>query len=368
MTNKKKYICDYSEGQTISDIFALSQAQRKDAKNGPYWQLTLTDRSGSIEARIWHPHSQHIEGLKPEQFVAVTGQLASFKDKLQMNVTELVLVDPNEAGLNMTDFLPSSKIPPETILTQIEQLLAAELRFKPWQALCARILNDDTIRTPLLSAPGAKSIHHAYAGGLLEHTLAIMRICRALAELYPRLDKEILLVAALFHDMGKAFELSHGISRDYTDKGRLLGHIQIGLEVLEPFLRKTKDLPQEMAMHLKHMIISHHGELAFGSPCVPQTIEAFILHYADNMDSKINTVQGALTTADGEDMEGWSEYHRTLGRYLFQPMRTPEQATISKAASKPTIKNETRPDVSPLLRVMGLCTPSSNDRGEESCS
>ncbi len=360
MKHKKTYVRDLAEGNSISEVFALSRVQRKEAKNGPYWQLTLTDRTGSIEARVWFPQSQQFESLKAEQFVAVTGQIASFKDQLQMNISDMAVIDPREAGLDLTDFLPSSAIPPEDLLREMEEFLRAELTFKPWSALCKSVLRDEHIRASLLSAPGAKAIHHAYAGGLLEHTLAIMRICKALSLLYPQVDKEILLVAALFHDLGKAFELSHGISREYTDAGRLLGHIQIGLEVLEPFLRKTKDLPEALSMHLKHLIVAHHGELAFGSPCLPQTMEAFILHYADNLDAKINTVQGALMAPDGEEAGGWSDYHRTLGRYLYQPMRTPVPARAPEPQPKAPKKTAPKSEESPLLKVMGITATSGN--------
>lgn len=360
MKHKKTYVRDLAEGNSISEVFALSQVQRKEAKNGPYWQLTLTDSTGSIEARIWFPQSQQYEGLQAEQFVAVSGQVASFKDQLQMNITDMTVIDPREAGLDLTDFLPSSAIPPEELLREMEELLNTELTFKPWSALCKSVLRDEQIRASLLSAPGAKAIHHAYAGGLLEHTLAIMRICKALSLLYPQVDKEILLVAALFHDLGKAFELSHGISREYTDAGRLLGHIQIGLEVLEPYLRKTKDLPEAMAMHLKHLIVAHHGELAFGSPCLPQTMEAFILHYADNLDAKINTVHGALKAPDGEQISGWSDYHRTLGRYLYQPMRTPAPAKSSEPQPRMPRKVQPKSEDSPLLKAMGITATSGN--------
>lgn len=358
MTTKKNFIRNLKDGQPVSDIFAIAQAQRKEAKNGPYWQLTLSDRTGSIEARIWFPQSQQFESLKAEQFVAVNGQVSSFKDQLQMNVSDLSLIDPLESGIDLSDFLPSSATPPAELLRELEDFLAQELTFKPWQSLCKSVLTDEAIRNSLLSAPGAKAIHHAYAGGLLEHVLGIMRICKALAELYPQIDKEILLVGALFHDLGKAFELSHGISREYTDQGRLLGHITIGLEAMEPFLRKAKNLPAELVLHLKHLIVSHHGEYEFGSPRRPKTLEAFVLHYADNLDAKINTVQSALTGPDGEDIDGWSEYQRSLSRYLYQPARTPK-AEKTDAEPKAAKKSPPRQAPSALLKAMGFTGENS---------
>ncbi len=358
MTHKKTFVQDFTAGQSVSEVFAIAQVQRKDAKNGPYWQLTLTDRSGNIEARIWFPHSQQHDNLKSEQFVAVCGQVVSFKDQLQMNVTELTVLDPMEAGLDLADFLPSSAVPPEALLTEVEQLLAEELSFKPWKSLCKSVLHDARIRAALLTAPGAKAIHHAHAGGLLEHTLGVMRVCKAVCALYPGVDREILLVGALLHDLGKAFELTHGISREYTDEGRLLGHIELGLEILVPFLRKTKDLPDGLALHLKHLLLSHHGELEFGSPRRPKTVEAFILHYADNLDAKINTVQAALAS-DGEEATGWSDYQRSLSRYVYQPARTPalvQGETKAIAPRKPASHSENPP----LLKFMHLNATASN--------
>ena len=133
MKHKKTYVRDLAEGNSISEVFALSKAQRKEAKNGPYWQLTLTDSTGNIEARIWYPQSQQFESLQAEQFVAVSGQVASFKDQLQMNVNDMAVIDPHEAGLDMTDFLPSSAIPPEELLLEMEEFLGSELTFKPWK-------------------------------------------------------------------------------------------------------------------------------------------------------------------------------------------------------------------------------------------
>jgi 3'-5' exoribonuclease len=310
-----------------------------------------------MEARIWAPQSLQYEGLKSEQFTAVSGQVVSFKDQLQMNIVELMLVSPTEMRLDMADFLPASSVPASQLLEEIEELLAKELSFRPWHKLCKKVLRDPRIRGDLLTAPGAKAIHHAYAGGLLEHTLGVMRVCLALSDLYPFVDKEILLVAALFHDLGKAFELTHGFSREYTDAGRLIGHIQMGLEVLEQHLRAAKNIPEGLVLHLKHLILSHHGELEFGSPRRPKTVEAFILHYADNLDAKINTINTALeNTGDPEDVEAdhWSEYHRTLGRYLYQPMRTPK---TDPADTPKTLQKAAITEQPPLLKLMGGTLP-----------
>lgn len=348
MNRKKTFIRDFSAGQAVTDIFALAQAQRKDAKNGPYWQLTLIDCSGSSEARIWFPQSQNVPHLKAEDFVLVTGQVASFKDQLQLNVTEARIIDPQAEELDLRDFIPASTVPASELLERIEAMLAQEITYGPWRSLCRKVLQDEAMRAMLLTAPGAKSVHHAFAGGLLEHTLGVMRVCVALCTVYPQADKEIVLVGALLHDLGKAVELSHGISRDYTDAGRLLGHIYLGLEMVEPFVRGAK-VPPELALHLKHLLISHHGELEYGSPRRPKTVEAFILHYADNLDAKINTIEAALAPSGNDDNAAeerrWSEYQRTLARYVFQPQRTPVapkdppgRAPKKKAASAPMLK------------------------------
>lgn len=354
MSQKNLFIQDFAAGQNVLETFALAQALRKEAKNGPYWQLVLADKTGTIEARIWFPQSQKHDILKAEQFVAIKGQVVSFKDQLQMNITELTVLDPQEAGLDLADFLPCSAIPPEDLLAEIEQILSSELSFKPWRDLCKKILHDQNIRSSLLLAPGAKAIHHAHAGGLLEHTLGVMRVCQALAALYPGLDREILLVAALLHDLGKAFELTHGISREYTDQGRLLGHIELGLEILAPFLESVKNLPAPLILHLKHLLISHHGELEFGSPRRPKTAEAFLLHYADNLDAKINTVQTALAMSDAQNTSGWSEYQRSLARYVFQPMRTPVTTPAQKTKTKKNSQDRKTPDQQPQQKMLSL--------------
>jgi 3'-5' exoribonuclease len=206
-------------------------------------------------------------------------------------------------------------------LAELEQLCENELHHKPWRKLCLKVLRTESIRAKLLSAYGAKAVHHAYLGGLLEHTLNVCRLALSMADNYPSLDREIILVAAVFHDLGKAWELSTGMSADYTDEGRLLGHILITLEILDPFLKKETGLDPGMIVHLKHIIASHHGEYEFGSPKRPKTGEAFVLHYADNLDAKMNIFDHAFAKQGGGS--AWSAYQKYLDRYLFSPQKTP---------------------------------------------
>ena len=321
MTAKTVYVQDLAVGQAVADIFVIAEAKQGTSRNGPYWSLSLSDRSGRIDAKVWSPLAQSLPSLAAGQVARVSAQVESYRDTPQLVVRDLSLVDGDLDHAAMAALLPISSVPPEELLRQLEELLRDNLRHKPWRKLCSLVLGDDGNRARILAAPGAKTIHHAYQGGLLEHTLAVCRICRSMAEQYPALDAEALLVAAAFHDLGKAWELSSGLARDFTDEGRLLGHIHLGLEVVEPFVRKAR-LEPELALHLKHMILSHHGELAYGSPKRPKTAEALVLHFADQMDSKLGTVCSAF---DAEAEEGtWSPFVRSLERPLYRPRPTPK--------------------------------------------
>jgi len=273
-----------------------------------------------MEAKIWSPLSQAHPGLSAGQIVQVRAQAANYRDKCQLTIDQLSAVGAAEADLS--EFLPPSPVKPEALLTEIEDLCRRELTHKPWRSLVKKVLADTEIRGRLLPATGAKAVHHAYAGGLLEHTLAVARTCLGLANLYPHLDRQILLVAAILHDLGKAWELTSGLACEYTDEGRLLGHIQIGLARIEPFLAKTKDLDEGLILHLKHLILSHHGEYEFGAPKRPKTPEAFILHFADNIDAKMNTLAGAYAELEGTE-QSWTPFQRYLDRYLYRAPHTP---------------------------------------------
>lgn len=326
MTIKQTYISDLSPGDLVADLFAVTAAQRREAKNGPYWHISLMDRTGQMEARIWAPTSLAVGDVPRGAIARVEGTVIAYNGQTQINISSFLPVDP--ASVDLAEFMAASTIPAAELFAQMQALLNSALTYAPWRKLCSMALSDPKIRTALLQAPGAKKVHHAYLGGLLEHTLGVMRLTQSIAALYPEADQEILLVATLFHDLGKAFEISTGLDREYTDAGRLIGHLVLGMGILDRFLAQVPELPDGLALHLRHLVVSHHGQPEFGTPREPMTVEAFILHFADNLDAKIATTRAALADLTPQ---AWSDRIAALGRAVFEPLRTPRPAPKNNA-------------------------------------
>ena len=325
VAKKSQYIQDMSPGQPINDLFLLTSANMGQSRNGPYWNVTFQDATGAIDGKIWSPKSQEYPSLEAGQLCRVQGYVENYRDKNQLRVDHMEFRDLAEDGMDPADFLPTSSVPPEDLMEAVEDLITTHMKHAPWKTLCRKVLGDKEVRRRLLAAPGAKTVHHAYMGGLLEHTLQVARVCMALCDVYPALDRQTLLAGAIFHDLGKAWELSGGAANDYTDEGRLLGHIELGQEKLTPFLNRCKSLDEGLKLHLKHLITSHHGEHEFGSPVRPKTPEAFILHFADNMDAKLNIIDQAYCEMDKNGQE-WSPYMRFLERNVFRAPATPDKS------------------------------------------
>ncbi len=322
MNEKFPCVRDIKSGENIAAPFLVSSSSRKEAKNGPFWLLELQDVTGSLEARIWSPLSRSFSDIPVGSIVSIEGRTETYRDKVQLVITRLNILDQNErADLDMSRLVPSSRVSAEDMLAEIEGCCQTVLQYKPWRVFVQRVLEDRALRSRLLEAPAARGIHHAWTGGLLEHTLGVVRLCMKMAELYPMLDRQILLVAAIFHDIGKLWEFSGDLAPDYSDEGRLLGHISIGLARLDEPLRAAGVSP-ELALHFKHLIASHHGQLEFGSPRLPQTAEAFALHYADNLDAKLTQCQTLLEELPSGT--SWTSYQKSLDRALFRPVCTPD--------------------------------------------
>ena len=289
-----------------------------------------------LKAKIWSPLSQAFKELVPGSIVRAGGRAALYQEKLDLNIETFALLSPQEqAGLDMADFLQSSAKQPQDMLDELMALCRKNLVYPAWKKFVLSVLKDEYIQEHLPVAPAAKGVHHAYYGGLLEHTLSVAKLCMLIADNYPELDRQLILAGAICHDLGKLWELKGGAVVDYTNAGRLLGHIELGLEALEPFLRKS-GLEPELILHFKHLILSHHGELEFGSPKRPKTAEAFVLHFADNIDARLaqfKDVVGAMP-AEGSD---WSPFQATLGRFLFRAAHTPIVAPIVAPALPPAL-------------------------------
>ena len=328
-------IADITPGSEICSLLLVGAASLLQARNGPFWRLELKDASGNIEARIWSPLSQQYTDIPSGSIVEVSGRTESFREHLQLNVTALRLLSPEEASaVDVSMLLPSSKRPAQEMYDELLGLCKKVLTHKPWRKFVLGVLQDETIRTRLMTAPAAKALHHSWVGGLLEHTLSVASLCMLMCDHYPMLDRQTLLAGAVCHDLGKLWELSGGLDTSYTDEGQLIGHIVLGLEKLERPLAKS-GLEPELVMHFKHLILSHHGLLEYGSPKMPQTAEAFALHHADDMDAKLAQVSTLFPASDGGE-PAWSPYQRSLDRPIYQAPRTPNMQSMKGTSKKPS--------------------------------
>ncbi len=342
-------IKDIKAHEKVQSIFLVGNASLLQARNGPYWRLELCDATATMEGKIWSPYSQQFKDIPSSSFVDVVGNTDVYNGQLQISITHMHILTPEQAKhMDVTAFVPSSAVPPERMWRELMDLCENEFTHRPWRIFVFSVFQDEALCAAWRMAPAAKQVHQAYFGGLLEHTLAVARLVLLLAAQYPELDKEVLLAAAIFHDLGKVWELSgmhtsfltqdnthtnanpapKTLLPDYTDAGRLMGHVELVLEYLYPILQKSYLAPA-LQQHFKHLIISHHGTREFGASCVPQTAEALMLHYADNIDAKMAQCREIFHDWEEEKI-GWSPYQRTLERFMYKAHATPEEATPSE--------------------------------------
>ena len=330
--HKQRFVADLQPGDLVDDLFMLSSARQGQAKNGPYWHVFFQDASGTIEGKIWSPLSLEFSELPAGEPFFVAARVTTYRERAELAISGMrALSVPEKCSLSLADFMPSSPHDIEEMYAELRALCRSVFCHKPLAGFMNAVLDHPEIGPLFKVAPAAKTMHHAYAGGLLEHTLSVAKVAMTLAGHYPQLDRQILLAGAICHDLGKIWELSSGLVIDYTDQGRLLGHITLALERLTPIMREC-GLENHLIEHLQHLVLSHHGTLEFGSPKLPATAEAIVLHYADNIDAKLQQV-GAALAGLGEEA-GWSTYNKGLERFLFkaQQAETPEPLFIAEAA------------------------------------
>ena len=315
---EKIFVKDILEGQEIESEFLIADLRLSQTKNGkPYVALKLQDCTGKIEGRVWENAEDFHRRFKTGLVVGVRAAADSFQNQVQLKILKAWPVD--EGVYNPADFLVSSAHDPDGMLRDLLDIVAG-MADPHLRGLLEDILADPEIGPYFKLAPAAKRFHHAYVSGLLEHTLGLVRAVTVICPLYPVLNRDLMIAGAVLHDLGKIREFDRGLLGDYTDEGRLLGHLIIGLEMVDHKIRSRPDFPPTTAMLLKHLIISHHGEYATGSPKRPKILEGLVLHLLDDLDAKMNGIGGFISDHASEET-GWTDYNRLMERFFYRPAR-----------------------------------------------
>lgn len=327
---KSPYISDLEPNQIVHGIFLVSYKDVRQKKNGdPYLCVTLSDRTGDLEAKMWDNASEFLDVFERDNFVRVKGLLQIFQNRPQLTLHRIQPVA--DSDIDTSDYFPVSKRDRGEMFLELQSWIGGmtDPYLKP---LMEAIFGDQSIAVPFRDAPAAKTVHHAWIGGLIEHVLSMCQLAKFAAAHYPGIDFDLLLSGVLLHDLGKIRELSYTRSIAYTSQGQLLGHIVIGMGIVEEKVRQIPGFPPRLRDLLLHMIISHHGELEFGSPKTPLFPEALLLHHIDNLDSKMECMRALIET--DKLVEGvWTAYNSALDRSALKKSKFLEPATPEAAPS-----------------------------------
>ena len=313
---KTRYVKDIKEGEPVRDLFLVGNKALLTSNAGkPYLSLQLRDRTGQVEGRVWDRAEEIGKRFERDDVVEVSGTAISYQGRIQFKVHD---VRREEAGArDLSEYLPVTRKGIDALWAELQRFVAG-VKDADLAALLAAVFPDPPstdVAQRFRQAPGGKTMHHDYIGGLMEHTVSVAGICQLLSAHYEGVDADLLLAGALLHDIGKVHELSYEGAFDYTDEGRLLGHLYMGAEFVDRVCASLPAFPPGKTMLVKHMILSHHGELEYGSPKRPKTLEAILLHFVENMDAKVAAFQDAVAAM--REGSRCTDYQRMFERYLF---------------------------------------------------
>lgn len=315
---KQRFVNELKPGDAVNDLFVLAEKILGHKKDGaPYLSLTLADKTGRIRGVVWDEVEPISAAAAAGDFVRVQGKVSEYRGGLQVVVKAM-----SEASgqADAADFLPAARRDPEQMFHRL-RTLCESLESEPMRGLLAEFWQDAGFVDRFKRAPAAKKMHHAYIGGLLEHTLSLALLADRVAGHYSGIDRDLLIAGAVLHDIGKVHELTYDSRIDYSDEGRLVSHIVIGVRMIEQKLAAMPSFPAGTALLLKHMVISHHGSRDLGSPEPPKTLEAVLLNYLDEIDSKINGIREFMDSQDPD--ADWTGYHRLLERFFYKKKPDP---------------------------------------------
>jgi 3'-5' exoribonuclease len=324
--------CQQHESQTITSSFVVASKQVKAKKNGdPYLAVTLADRTGQLQANMWDNVADSISAFEQDDFVKVKGLVQKYNGRWQLTLHKVRKL--GDVEIDYTDYLPKTSKDIEQLWRTLGEFVAT--MENPWlKQLVNDFMADEAIATPYKNAPAAKTLHHAYVGGLLDHVVSLFTMCDLASRHYPQVNRDLLFTGAFLHDIGKIHELAYQRSISYTTKGQLLGHMIIELEMLHEKLFGIPGFPDELKILIEHMIISHHGQYDFGSPKLPMFPEALMLHYLDDLDSKMESMR-AQFERESEVETAWTSYNPSLGRPLLNSAKFLEKRQPTSHVAAP---------------------------------
>jgi 3'-5' exoribonuclease len=342
---KSPYVTDLKPNQLVTTTLLVHIKDVRQKKSGePYLSLLLGDRTGEVDAKMWDNVSEVIDTFERDDFVKVKGLLQVFQNRPQLTIHKMVRV--LDAEVDFADYFPASLRDPAEMFAELRGIVAS-VQNPHLHALLDAFMDDEPLARMYRIAPAAKHVHHAYLGGLIEHVLSVCNLCRVSAAHYKYVDLDLLLTGAILHDVGKVAELTYDRSFGYSTEGQLLGHIIIGLRLLHDKLQRFPDFPSKLRVLVEHMIVSHHGELEYGSPKVPLFPEALLLHHLDNLDSKMECMRSMV--AKDRHVEGcWTGYSPSLERSLLKKAKYLDE----EPAGSP-------PEIAPAVPVPVQQTPAS---------
>jgi 3'-5' exoribonuclease len=317
---KKTFVNAIRENDRVEGVFLVKYKALQTGKTGKaYLNIVLIDRSGEIEARVWDDAEEVAARFEKDEFVAVRGRAQGFQGRVQLNLQELTRCD--ESGVNLADFLPATTKDVERMAAELRTVLEG-VRDTYLRRLLLAFIDDPELGWRIKSAPAARSMHHPFIGGLLEHTLSALKLMKFVAahyhaEGYTEINEDLLIAGIFLHDIGKTLELNYRRSFDYSDAGKLVGHLVMGVEMVNERAAQIPGFPDELRLLVNHMIVAHHGELEYGSPKRPKTLEAFIVHQIDDLDAKINSF--SLHMRKESAQEGtWTSFSKMWDRFLYK--------------------------------------------------
>jgi 3'-5' exoribonuclease len=315
LKTKEIYLKNIKQGDKIASSFLVAEKNMAFSQKGsPYLTVRLKDKTGEIESKVWENAIELDQIFRKGDIIFIEGKAANYKNSIQISITGIKKIPWEE--VESTDYLPAAK-------TDIKELFNELLGYvekvndKFLKTLLNSFLQEEETASLFQRAPAAKGFHHIYLGGLLEHTLSVVRLLEKVADHYPVLNKDMLIAGGILHDIGKIYEFSYNNIIDYSDEGRLIGHIVMGVEMINKKIAAIDDFPVQAALELRHIILSHHGEFEFGSPKRPKTLEALVIHYIDDLDAKFNAFQTLMADSANNDSD-WTVYNRFLERFLYK--------------------------------------------------